>query len=88
MTFVPQQHSPNHIPPPLRRVMFWILMMGLAAFLSVVDSRSWSEALSPLLILFAGIAAVFLGWTAMYLLRKRSARRQHSSHGTSNRPLG
>lgn len=88
MTFVPNQRRPNEMPPGLRRVLFWILMVVLAAFLWRVDSSPGNSREFRWTMDFVAVVGVFVFWVIIYTIWKRIARRGPKSDGSANRPIG
>ena len=88
MSFVPQQGSPDKMPSALRRIAFWISMIGLAVVLWVLSPRAKHPNGPNWLIVFGAVVAVLVGWTILYLVWKRLSRHPQRGVTTPNGPIG
>ena len=88
MTFAPQQRRPDAMPRGVQRIVFWILMIGMAAFLWERSSKSPHAAGIDWLSVFAAVAGVFVAWVVIYLAWKKVAQHRAKNQDSPNRPIG
>lgn len=88
MSFAPQQHRPGIMPPVVRRVLYWALMIAFGALLWELDSQPGPGGTSRWMMLFVAGVTVLLIWVAAYMVWKKIGRRRPTRHGPANRPLG
>lgn len=87
MTFAPNQ-QPDRMPRSLARIVFWISIICLVAFLWHVDSTPGHSSQYRWMMDFVAVAAVFVIWIIVSLVWKKVAGRTSNGADSSNRPVG
>jgi phosphoglycerol transferase MdoB-like AlkP superfamily enzyme len=88
MSIMPRQSSQADVPPIARTILFWALLIGLAAVLWKFASEPAPAALRFLAIFLLVLAAPIVLAVASLLWRKLGHGRAGSPPGPTNRPIG